>query len=93
MQEILLKPILSEKSLSGAEARKYVFVVAKRANKHLIAEALKKIYKVDASKINIINLHSETKMRRGHQSQNQGFKKAIVTLKKGQKIEGFEFKE
>lgn len=93
MKEIILKPILSEKSLAGATAGKYVFVVAKSSNKHLIAEALKKIYKVDVEKVNIINLHSETKIRRGHRSQTQGYKKAIVTLKKGQKIEGFEFKE
>lgn len=93
MKEILLKPILSEKSLTGAASGKYVFIVASSANKHIIAEALKKIYKVDVEKVNIINLHPETKMRRGRRSQTRGYKKAIITLKKGQKIEGFEFKE
>jgi len=93
MQEVILKPILSEKSLIGTTAAKYVFKVAKRANKPLIALALKRIYKVDALKINIINLHPENSLKRGHLSQTKGFKKAVVTLKKGQKIEGFEFKE
>ena len=93
MKEIILKPILSEKSLSGGATGKYVFKVAKAANKHLVAEALKKIYKVEVQKVNIINMHPENKVKRGHLSQTKAFKKAVVTLKKGQKIEGFEFKE
>jgi large subunit ribosomal protein L23 len=92
-QEILLKPILSEKSLNGVASRKYIFVVAGSANKPMVAEALKKIYKVDTQKINIINTQPEEKMRRGHIAKIKAFKKAIVTLKPGQKIEGFEFKE
>lgn len=93
MREIILKPILSEKSLAESQNNKYVFKVAKAANKHLVAEALKAIYKVDTEKVNIINLHIENKVRKGHLTQIKGFKKAIVTLKKGQKIEGFEFKD
>lgn len=91
MKEIILRPILSEKSLMGAEAGKYVFVVAKSANKHTISETLKNVYKVDTIKVNIMNSQPETKIRRGHKTQVRSIKKAIVTLKKGQKIEGFEF--
>ncbi len=91
MREIILKPILSEKSLGSTAQGKYVFKVNPAANKPMVAEALKNIYKVDAIKINIVNLHPEVKLRRGHQSKIKGFKKAIVSLKKGQKIDGFEF--
>jgi large subunit ribosomal protein L23 len=93
MQDIILKPILSEKSLLGTTVAKYAFKVHKSANKPMIAKALKEIFKVEAVKINIINLHGESKSRRGRMSKDKDVKKAVVTLKKGQKIEGFEFKD
>lgn len=93
MREIILKPILSEKSLAGGVAGKYIFKVTKDANKPLIAKTIKTLYKVDAIKVNIINNHPEVKVKRGHITQTKAYKKAIVTLKKGQKIEGFEFKD
>lgn len=94
MKQIILKPILSEKSFAATEAGKFTFVIADDANKHEVAEVLKEIYKVDVQKVNIINVVPEDKLVRGRfQSHKKGFKKAIVTLKKGQKIEGFEFKD
>ena len=94
MKQIILRPILSEKSLAGAEIGKYIFVVADDANKPEVALAMKEIYKVDAIKVNMIKVQPEDKLVRGRiKSHAKGFKKAIVTLKKGQKIEGFEFKD
>jgi len=92
MKETILSPILSEKSLAGVENGKYVFKVAKSANKQTINEVLKNIYKVEAIKINIINSQPEERVRRGHKTMTRSSKKAMITLKKGQKIEGFEFK-
>lgn len=94
MKQIILQPILSEKSLSGTEIGKYVFVVATDANKHQVTESMKSIYKVDVIKVNMITVQPEDKMVKGrYKAHAKGFKKAIVTLKKGQKIEGFEFKD
>jgi large subunit ribosomal protein L23 len=93
MKQIILQPILSEKSLAGAELSKYTFVVANNANKPEVVLALKAIYKVDVTKVNMITVQPEDKLVRGKtKAHAKGFKKAVVTLKKGQKIEGFEFK-
>ena len=94
MKQIILQPILSEKSLAGAELNKFVFQVAPEVNKHQIAQAIKDIYKVDVIKVNIITVQPITKLVRGRNlARIGGMKKAVVTLKKGQKIEGFEFKD
>lgn len=72
---------------------KYVFRVAPKVNKPMIAQAIKNLYKVDTIKVNIINSKSEAKIVRGrYQSKTRASKKAIITLKKGQKISGFEEK-
>ena len=94
MKQIILQPILSEKSIAGTENDKFIFVVADNANKHEVAQAIKSIYNVDAIKVNIINVQPENKLVKGRfQSHSKGIKKAVITLKKGQKIEGFEFKD
>ena len=94
MKQIILQPILSEKSLMGTELGKYIFVVSSDANKHQVAEEMKAIYNVDATKVNMITVQPEDKMVRGrYKAHAKGFKKAIVTVKKGQKIDGFEFKD
>jgi large subunit ribosomal protein L23 len=94
MKQIILKPVLSEKSLAGSEIGKYIFVVDDACNKHQVAQAIKEIYKAEVIKVNIINVQPEDRLIRGRiQAHSKGYKKAIVTLKKGQKIEGFEFKD
>lgn len=94
MKNILLQPILSEKSLAGADAGKYVFKVASDSNKHQVAEAIEGMYKVEVTKVNIINIQPLDRLVRGRvKAHRAGFKKAIITLKKGQKLEGFEFKD
>lgn len=94
MKQIILQPILSEKSLMGSEAAKFTFMVADHANKHEVAQAIKTIFKVDPIKVNIIKVQAEDRMVRGRtKAHSKSYKKAIVTLQKGQKIEGFDFKE
>lgn len=91
---ILLKPVISEKTMQDVSSGKYAFVVNTKANKHQIAEEIKKIYKVKAIKINIIAKQSVEKTIKGKfKAKTKLIKKAIITLKKGQKIEGFEIKE
>lgn len=94
MKQIILKPILSEKSLMGADAAKFTFLVHDDANKPEVAQAVKAIFNVDAIKVNIINIPADDRIVRGrHKAHSKAYKKAVVTLKKGQKIEGFEFKD
>lgn len=94
MKQIILKPILSEKSLMGSEQQKFTFLVADSANKPEVAQAVKAIFGVDAIKVNIIHVPADDRLVRGRFSaHSKAYKKAVVTLKKGQKIEGFEFKD
>ncbi len=94
MKQIILQPVLSEKSLAGTENNKYIFVVADSANKHEVTSALEAMYKIEVTKVNMLNTQPYNRMVRGrNMAHSKGVKKAIVTIKKGQKIEGFEFKD
>ena len=90
---ILIKPVITEKSMTDVSLGRYVFMVAKSANKPEIAKAIYDLYKVKPVKINIITKKGEEKLIRGrYPAKTKSTKKAIVTLKKGQKIPGFEEK-
>lgn len=92
--KVLIRPIITEKTMAGAAESKFVFEVMPNVNKHQITETIEEIYKVEVIKVNIIKYKNEEKLVRGRiKSTIKGVKKAIVTLKKGQKIEGFEVKE
>lgn len=92
--KILIRPMITEKAMAMAAGSKYVFEVATSANKHQVSQSIKEIYKVDVVKVNAIRIKSEEKLIRGrYKATIKAKKKVIVTLKKGQKIEGFEVKE
>ena len=80
-------PIITEKATILSEQNKTVFRVHEKANKTIIKKNIEKLFKVNVIKINIINQKSKTKMRQGKKSLKSGYKKAIVTLKKGQSID------
>ena len=80
-------PIITEKATILSEQNKTIFKVHENANKETIKKNIEKLFKVDVIKINIINQKSKLKMRQGKKSFKSGFKKAIVTLKKGQSID------
>ena len=83
----ILSPLLTEKSTNLSEQNKIVFKVHKNANKQNLKSNIEKIFKVNVTKINIINKQNRTKLARGKKVKVSGFKKAIVTLKKGQTID------
>jgi len=85
--DTIVSPVITEKATSLSEYNKVVFKVNKGANKHLIKKNIEKIFKVNVVKINTINLKGKTKLVRGKKSSKSGYKKAIVTLKKGQSID------
>ena len=80
-------PIITEKATILSEQNKTIFKVHENANKETIKKNIEKLFKVNVIKINIINQKSKLKMRQGKKSFKSGFKKAIVTLKKGQSID------
>ena len=80
-------PIITEKATILSEQNKTVFKVHSKANKKTIKKNIEKIFKVKVIKVNIINLKSKTKLKQGKLSTKSGYKKAIVTLKKGQSID------
>jgi len=85
--DTIISPNVTEKSTALSEFNKVVFKVHKGANKNIIKKAIEKLFKVNVIKINTINSKGKTKFVRGKKSYKTGFKKAIVTLKKGQSID------
>ena len=83
----ILSPLLTEKSTNLSGLNKIVFKVHKKANKKNIKYNIEKIFKVNVTKVNIINKQNRTKLTRGRKVKISGFKKAIITLKKGQSID------
>ncbi len=83
----IISPIVTEKSTSLSEQNKIVFKVPTGANKVNLKKNIEKIFKVNVTKINIINKQNITKVTRGKKVKVSGFKKAIITLKKGQSID------
>ena len=80
-------PIITEKATILSEQNKTVFKVHEKANKKIIKKNIEKIFKVNVVKVNIINQKSKLKMKQGKRSVKSGYKKAIITLKKGQSID------
>ena len=83
----ILFPLVTEKSTNQSEYNKIVFKVPSKANKKNLKKNIEKIFKVNVTKINIINKQRRTKLSRGKKVKIPGFKKAIITLKKGQSID------
>ena len=83
----ILSPVVTEKSTNLSELNKIVFKVPDGANKKNLKKNIEKIFKVNVTKINIINKQNRTKVTRGKKVKVKGFKKAIITLKKGQNID------
>ncbi|NLV67402.1 MAG: 50S ribosomal protein L23 [Spirochaetes bacterium] len=88
--DIIIRPVISEKSTELMESRKYVFQVARDANKLMIARAMKELFNVTPEKVNIINMRGKNRRLRYRMGKRAAWKKAIVTLAIGQKIEIFE---
>lgn len=86
-QLFIKHPWITEKSHALSQSGKYVFLVDKSANKPEIKKAIKIIYKVDPIGVNIVNIKGKTKRMGQKFGEKSGYKKAIVELKEGQKID------
>ncbi len=89
--DIIIEPILSEKSYDGISMKKYTFKVAKNATKTQIKAAVEQIFDVKVAKVNTSNYDGKVKRMGRHEGRRPAFKKAIVILSQDSKaIEFFE---
>ncbi len=89
--QIIIKPHVTEKTTNIRETQnKYVFIVHKNANKIMIRNAVKKMFNVMPLDVNVINIKGKEKRVRYKKGFTSSYKKAIVTLNKGDKIAIFE---
>jgi len=89
--DVILKPVISERSMDDAQRRKYTFKVATNANKTEVKHALEEIFGVEVEKVNIMNYSGKIKKMGRNEGRTSSVKKAIVTLtEKSKQIEFFE---
>ncbi len=89
-RDVIIRPVVSEKSYAGLEANVYTFLVNPRANKTEIKEAVQGIWNVRVTSVNTINRKGKLKRRRFTVGKRADQKRAIVTLAQGDSIEIFE---
>jgi large subunit ribosomal protein L23 len=78
--DVIIKPVISEKSMASAEKKKYTFHVAVDANKTEVKRALEEIFGVEVAKVNVMNYQGKVKKMGRNVGRRSSFKKAIVTL-------------
>ena len=88
--EVLRRPLITEKNTELQIQGKYAFEVAKEANKPQIKQAVEKAFDVTVTTVNVMNIHGEVRRVGRRQVSTRSWKKAIVTLQPGDKIELFE---
>ena len=89
INKTLIKPMISEAVMRAQELGKYTFKVVPSATKKEIALAVQALYKVTVRQVNVVNYGAQNKMFRGKKGSTKGYKKAIVSLKDGDKIKLF----
>jgi len=88
--QILLAPIVSEKSYAGTSVGKYTFRVHEDAHRTQVRQAVEQLFDVQVAKVNIVKVQPKPKRRGMIKGTKQGWKKAIVQLRPGHTIEFFE---
>lgn len=89
-RDILIRPLITEKSTQFMEEGKYVFVVAKKANKIEIAKAVAEVFNVKVANVNTVNVSGKVKRMGRFVGKRSDYKKAIVKLAPGETIEFFQ---
>jgi len=87
---VLKRPVISEKSFTSAETSKYVFLVEKNATKQEVEKAVETAFKVNVIDVNTIIMKGKVKRFGKKIGRRKDYKKAIVTLKKGETIDEFK---
>jgi large subunit ribosomal protein L23 len=89
-RDVIIRPVVSEKSYAGIDRNTYTFLVDKRANKTEIKEAVQSIWNVRVTSVRTLNRKGKVKRRRWTKGKRPDEKRAIVTLAEGDAIEIFE---
>ena len=89
-RDIIVRPVISEKSYDMIEHNRYTFEVAKTATKPQIADAVSEIFGVTVTSVNTMNVKGKPRRVRVAKGKTRDWKKAIVTLKEGDSIEFFQ---
>ncbi len=89
-RDVIIRPVVSEKSYAGLEQNRYTFLVRADANKTEIKEAVQQIWSVRVLEVNTLNRKGKTKRFRFTMGTRPGQKRAVVTLAEGESIEIFE---
>ena len=79
-QDIIIRPVITEQSMTQAQDKKYTFIVAKNTNKTEIKKAVQEIFKVNLEKVNTMNYAGKTKRMGRNEGKTSSYKKAVVTL-------------
>ena len=87
LYEVLRRPLVTEKNATLQAQGKYAFEVAGEANKEQIKQAIEKAFKVTVTQVNVMTVSGKRKRVRGRMTLSPSWKKAVVTLKPGDKIE------
>jgi large subunit ribosomal protein L23 len=87
MWQVIVRPLITEKNTSQVAEGKYTFEVARSANKIQIREAVQKIFKVDVTAVNVMNVRGKERGIGRNKGVAPNWRKAVVTLKEGQRIE------
>ncbi len=87
MYDIVLAPVVTEKSTQGSEFNQVTFRVARHATKPEIKQAVAELFGVKVTKVNTLNVRGKVKRFRGHLGKRADYKKAIVTLAEGESID------
>lgn len=90
MNDVILAPVITEKSMQLVKSGKYTFRVSRTTNKRKIKKAVRDKFNVDAVKVSTINVKPKRKNMQRHEYIVPAYKKAIVKVKDGQKIDLFE---
>ncbi len=89
-RDVILRPIITEKSTLVRESNQYIFEVARDSNKIEIKKAIEELFKVHVEKVRVINMKPKPRRVRLAPGYTKSWKKAIVTLKEGESIPFFE---
>lgn len=91
--DVIVRPIVTEKSTAAREDRKYIFEVNLLANKHQVKMAIEKLFNVKVEKVNVLLVKPKPKRRGLFEGKTRQWKKAIVTLKEGYTIKELEVQQ
>ncbi|MDR1160689.1 MAG: 50S ribosomal protein L23 [Syntrophomonadaceae bacterium] len=90
LRDVIIRPLVTEKSMNLLEENKYTFIVGKRSNKTEIKNAIEKIFKVNVEKVSTMNVKGKPKKMGRFIGKKPDYKKAIVKVRSGEKIRIFD---